>query len=387
MHYEPELTVVWILSFTLAVGAALRMLAIRFGLPYTVAMLLVGIGVGGLGRWLGGAHDGPNGLGAIFEQLSQGAMLSPDLIIFVFLPALVFESSFSVKVHTFRQNAGAILLQAIPVLLISTVCIGALMVALTAWTWTWNWIAALVFGALISATDPVAVVALLRELGAPKRLALLIEGESLLNDGTAIVTFTVLSGLLAGTTTFYIGDTVMRFLWVTGGGAGVGLLLAMLASAWLSRTFNAPLVEITITVVLAYAAMLLAESQLHVSGVMAVVTAGLWMSGPGRLQISPEVTHFLHRFWEMLSYFANTLIFFLVGLVISMQIGAAGLTGLFLIGMSFIGVVIVRFGLTYLSLPVMNQMTDPISMTSTACLLTASSACTAAVMAVTRGSR
>lgn len=362
MHASPEVGIVLIVCVTLAIGAALRTYAERFRVPYTIAMLLVGLGIG-----LIAARFGPGG-GAeaegLISLLSTAGSASPDLIILIFLPVLVFESAFALEAHALQKNLGAVVVLAGPALLLSTGAVGAMMVGLAAlpgFPLRWGWLEALVFGALISATDPVAVVGLLREVGAPKRLGLLIEGESLLNDGTAIVVFSVLLGLLTGGAELSAGGTLLDFVWVTAGGLGVGLALAVMASEWLSRTFNAPLVEITLTVVLAYSAMFLAEELLHVSGVMAVVAAGVWMSGRGRVHISPEVSHFLRRFWEMLSYLANTLIFFLVGFVIATRTPVARTPGLLLIGVTFIGIVLIRFGLLGLFRPLLSRVSDPIS--------------------------
>jgi Na+/H+ antiporter len=353
MHHGPELVVVLILCVALAIGAVMRMLASRVKIPYTIAMLLIGLGAGLLLEKA--PEDG------VLGMIGSGAHISPDLIIFIFLPALVFESAYSIRVHSFLRNLGAVAVLAVPALLVSTGLTAAVMVGLTGGGWEWGWIAALTFGALISATDPVAVVALLRELGAPKRLALLIEGESLLNDGTAIVVFSVLVGLLSGSADFALGGTIVSFLKVVSGGIGVGLLLGWITSSMMGRVFNDPLVEITLTVILAYAAMVVAEAILHVSGVMAIVTAGLWMSGPGKSRISPEVMHFLHRFWEMLAYLANTLIFFLVGLVAAGNIGHVTAGDLGLILVAYGAVVAVRFLVTFSFRPLMGMVADPVT--------------------------
>jgi NhaP-type Na+/H+ or K+/H+ antiporter len=351
MHHGPEFTIVFILCFTLAVGALLRQVCARLRIPYTIGVLLVGLAAGLVLHIT--HHDGP------FHLLTAGSKIGHELIIFVFLPALVFESAFSIKVHAFFKDLKPVVLLAVPALLVSTLLVGLLMFGLTHSGWGWSFTACLVFGALISATDPVAVVALLKELGAPKRLGLLIEGESLFNDGTAIVVFGVLLSLLAKGVPLHAGHTLLHFLLVTVGGILVGLVLAIACTAWLGRTFNDPLVEITITLLLAYLSMVLAEGMLHVSGVMAVVASGLWMSGPGRTAISPEVEHFLHRFWEMLSYLANTLIFFLVGLVIAAQGYGADLKALGLILVTYVGVMAIRGIIVMLFRPMMARVSYP----------------------------
>jgi NhaP-type Na+/H+ or K+/H+ antiporter/CRP-like cAMP-binding protein len=357
MHSGPEVTIALLLCFVLTAGAAMRTLSGKIGLPYTVMMLLVGL-LSGLG--LAALHES-SALPHELEAMVTRAPISPELIIFIFLPLLVFESSFATKVYAFRQDLGAILVLAVPVLLLSTLGIAALMVGLTSTSWAWGWLPALLFGALISATDPVAVVALLREAGAPKRLGVLIEGESLLNDGAAIAIFALLVGLLSGAGELGVSAAATHFLWLSAGGLLVGLALAMLVTGWLSRTFNSPLVEITLTLALAYGAMFLAEHVLHVSGVIAVVSAGLWMSARGRLQISPEVAQFLERFWEMLSYLANTLIFFLVGLVVATQVTLAEDFDLPLIYIAYLGIVALRFALIFLFRPLLGRVASPIS--------------------------
>lgn len=353
VHHGLEFTVVVIIVLSLTAGALMRELSRRLHVPYTIGLLLLGLLVGFVFRGELRSEQA-HGLGT---ALRAAASISPDLIIFVFLPALVFESAFALEVYGFRRNLSAIVWLAGPVLVVATVATAHAMVALTRGTWNWSLPAGLAFGALISATDPVAVVAILRELGAPKRLGVLIEGESLLNDGTSIVVFNALIGLLAGSVAaFDLGATSLEFLRVVAGGCAVGLALGMVVTFWLRRTFNEPLVEITLTLTLAYAGMLVAEGLFHVSGVMALVSAGLWMSGIGRTRISPEVAHFLHQFWEMLAYLANTLIFLLVGLVLAAQFHVAELGDLWLLIPGYLLVMAIRFAVSFGSLPLLARM-------------------------------
>ncbi len=355
MHHGPELTAVIVFCAALAVGALTRAFSKRTKFPYTVAMLGVGVAVG-LGLEYGDVEA------PVAEFLTSGPALSADLIIFVFLPALIFESAFALDVHAFRKNIGFVLFLAVPALLVATLLTALWMLGVTAGPlglsgWDWGWGAALVFGALISATDPVAVVSILRDVGAPKRLGLLIEGESLFNDGTAIVAFTVLLSLLAGGG-FDTQHAVFELLRVAGGGVAVGLVLAWVIGNWLARTFQDALVEITLTLVLAYAAMIFAEAVLHVSGVLAIVTAGVYLAGPGRTRISPEVAHFLHQFWELLAYIANTVIFLLVGFLIASHLHTARASTLGVIVLGFVGIVIIRFLVIFSVLPIINRLVD-----------------------------
>lgn len=346
MGHGPELFVVAVVCVVLAAGVALRSLRRFVKIPYTVGMLVLGVAAGLV----------------VDPEVAQRLHVSPDLIIFVFLPALIFESVLALDVHAFFENLGGMLLLAVPALLVSTALTAAAMVFITGGTWTWSWSVALVFGALISATDPVAVVALLREVGAPKRLGILIEGESLLNDGTAIVVFTVLVSLLAAPDApADLVSILGSFAIVVAGGVMVGLVLAILLWAWIGRIFDDPMVEITLTVVLAYLAMVVAESQLHVSGVIAIVVAGLWLAGPGRSSTSPEVSTFLHHFWELLSYGANTIIFFLVGVLVACQVPALSMAALMIALTSFVVIMVIRGLVVFSFRGLIGKIIDPIS--------------------------
>jgi len=357
MHGGPEFTSVLFVCITLGLGALARYFGRWLKLPYTIVVLLAGLAVGAILQ-----HPGIRDSLGVLASLQTGSDIAPDLIIFVFLPALVFESAFDLDAHAFRKELGGILIFAIPALLASTLLVGAWALLASGLSWDWTWMSALVFGALISATDPVAVVAILRETTSPERLSMLIEGESLMNDGTAIVVFSALMALLTSGTGHGIdlGHEVLGFLWVVGGGVGVGFLIAWTVSALISRTFNDALIEISLTIVAAYGAMFIAEGLLHVSGVMAVVTAGLYLSGPGQSLISPEVRHFLHRFWSMVTHIANTLIFFLVGLVIASQQQNAGLVDYEIIGLIFVGVVLLRFAVIFAFRPFVGLIATPL---------------------------
>ncbi|WP_442505741.1 cation:proton antiporter [Novipirellula sp. SH528] len=390
MHHGPEFTVVLIFGLALAIGAAMRLVLSRVRFPYTIAMLLIGLAAGFAIQATIGNYPAANGPSHVAEHVAGGAhensathtedaeqrgllfdlllligaagQISPDLIIFVFVPALVFESAFNLEVHRFRKNAGAVLVLAVPALLLATVATAGLMVVLTGSTWGWAWLPALVFGALISATDPVAVVAILSELGVSKRLGVLIEGESLLNDASAIVVFSILLTLLTGATeSIGVGSALFEFIRVSFGGLLVGVALSWAISSWIGRVFNDPLTEITLTLVLAYGCMVIGEGFFHVSGVTAVVVAGLWMSGWGRTQISPEVAHFLHRFWQMLGYIANTLIFFLVGLAMAPAIKTAEISDLVLIVLAWVGIMAIRFVLVFATQPINTRLSEGIT--------------------------
>eukprot|EP00903_Cladosiphon_okamuranus_P017333 g15970.t1 len=179
----------------------------------------------------------------------------------------------------------------------------------------WDWNTCLFFGAMTSATDPVAVVALMKELGVSERLAVLIEGESLLNDGTSIVVFSVFFDAASGIGSTSAGYVFQQFLRLGLGGPVVGFLTGMIGSFAIGYILEDHLSEITLTVVVCFSSFLLAEAtQIKVSGILSVVIAGLYMSLYGRPRISPSVQEPLHEFWSLWGYMANTVIFFLTGL-------------------------------------------------------------------------
>jgi CPA1 family monovalent cation:H+ antiporter len=233
--------------------------------------------------------------------------LTPELILALFVPPLVFEAAFHLNYAELQRNLPAILMLAIPGVILTTLIVGGLV----AWLTPLSLPMAMVFGALISATDPVAVVALFRSLGLPKRLTVLVEGESLLNDGTAIVIFNlVLAVALTGQ--FKPAEGVVEFVRVSAGGVAVGLVLGWLVARLIAR-IDDYLIETTLTTVLAFGSYLVAE-RLQFSGVLAVVTAGLINGNASAQGMSPTTRIVLVNFWEYVAFLANSLVFLLIGL-------------------------------------------------------------------------
>ncbi len=207
-------------------------------------------------------------------------------------------------------------------------------------------LASMLFGAVVSATDPVAVVALLKELGASKKLGTLIEGESLLNDGTAIVAFVLLIGVVTGAEAFlgtgsFIGSATIGFGKIGAAGGLVGVLIGLIAILWVRKVFNDPLIEITVVLVTAYAVFFICEHFFHVSGVLGLVALGIVMAGIGRTRISPEVEHFMHEFWEFTAFAANVIIFIVVGVVIAQKAHPTGMD-FAILGLVYLAIHVVR---------------------------------------------
>lgn len=323
---------------SILIGLLLRVVLKKSALlPYSVALLLAGILLGYIAKF-----DTQNVyLIELQSAFLVAGKLDAELILFIFLPALVFESAYSLEVHLFKRMFSQIALLAIPGLIICTI-LTALLVSSTL-PWQWPLTTALIFGAIVSATDPVAVVALLKEMCSRARLQTLLEGESLLNDGTAIVLFTLFLSLAINVeASFVLSDVVIEFLRVVSLGAIIGAVVAFLSLHFLERVFNDSLIEITLTLVMPYLVFYLAEHIFHASGVVAVVTLALIFAGPGRTRFSPEVHEALHHFWHSLSYLFNTLIFILVGIVIASRIEEVELASWYYLLIVYIGIFVIR---------------------------------------------
>jgi CPA1 family monovalent cation:H+ antiporter len=275
------------------------MLARRTRLPYTVVLVVAGLVLG-------------------ISNVLPGVQLTPGLILLVFLPPLIFEAAFHLDFDHLMENRRQIAILAIPAPLISTITVGGLLhlgVGLDLPN-------ALLFGALISATDPVSVLAMFRELGVPRRLAYIIEGESLFNDGIAIVMYRILA-LMILTGEFSLLGNIARFLVVILGGGMLGLISGYLFSTTIRR-IDDHLIEITLTTVLAYGTYLLADS-FQLSGVIAVVVAGVVAGNYGtRTGMSPTTKMTIASFWEYVAFIANSFVFLLIGIAIdpSLLIGS-----------------------------------------------------------------
>jgi len=276
------------LGFLLFVSAMVAMLCRRLHLPYTVGLVMAGMGL-------------------YFAHVYIKWHLSKELIFSVFLPPLVFEAALFIHWDQFKRDLPVVgLLATVGVLLAAAVTAAGMYYGLD-----WDWGSAIVFGILIAATDPVWVIATFKEVKVPHRLRLLMEAESLLNDGTAAVAFVAVLGILAGG--HQDAWSVSGTLFVTVlGGVLVGGALAYVLMLLAGRTPDY-LVEITFTTLAAYGSFYIAE-HFHLSGVLATLTAGLVV---GNFRSSAMITkagrNALEPFWEYAAFVANSLIFLLIG--------------------------------------------------------------------------
>jgi CPA1 family monovalent cation:H+ antiporter len=278
----------WLILIALIVALVTR----RTRIPYALALVITGLAIG-------------------IPRLLPQAHLDPGLLFSVFLPPLLFESAINLRIEPLRRNWKPITIYTLAGTVASTFIVGglaarALQIPVAA---------GLVFGALISTTDPISVIAIFRRLGADRRLTLIMEAESLFNNDTAVVLFTVMMGVLAGGHISYAAS-IWEFARLVVGGALLGIGCGWLASR-VHYELDDHLVEITLTSVVAFGSYLSAET-LHVSGVMAVVSAGLVIGNYGMQNaMSPGTRLAVSAFWEYAAFVVNSIVFLLIGIEVA----------------------------------------------------------------------
>jgi len=338
----------------LLIAALVGMAARRLRVPYTLALVVAGLV-----------------LGFVHLDALHGVALQPQILLLLLLPALLFEAAFHVDVHEFRRNIVPILTLAVPGVLVAVSATAGLLyvsLGLSGLVPSFGLDHAFLFAAVISATDPVSVLALFRTLGVDKRLYLLVEGESLLNDGVAVVVFFIVAAVLGidighggeahavhGTAEI-VSMAIKQFAWMAGVGTLTGLAIGGAVSA-LTKQIDDHLVEVTLTTIVAYGSFLVAE-QLHASGVLSTVAAGIVMGSLGRnygMSVSTRVA--VEDFWEYAAFLANSFVFLLVGLELD-----AGTMSTYApaIAVAFAMVCIGRATAVYGLIPIANRFAEPI---------------------------
>ncbi len=307
---------VYLSVFTLVLfSLGINILSLKTRIPYTVLLVI------------GGSLLVPLSEIDAFSFVTS-FQLTPELLFFVFLPILIFESAYNIKIRNIKENKFAISLLAIVGLLISTFFIG----------YVGHWVfqllgfdipllVTLLFGAIISATDPVAVLSLFKEYGAPHRLTLIFEGESLFNDGTAFAIFLVLLEIMLngfhGATTVLQG--IFSFFTMIVGGGVFGLLMGFIFSKLIEWVKGNEHLEITLTLLVAHFTFLLAEliseklviygHHIHFSSIIATLVSSIVMGNFGRFKMSAGVEDYMEKFWSYFAFLSNSLVFILMGLL------------------------------------------------------------------------
>ncbi len=258
--------------------------------PYTIALVLVGLVVAVL-------------------KLTPAIHISHDVTFTLILPPLLFQGAMHMDLERLRNNWKAIAMLAIPGVVCSTFLIGFLIHSFLGI----EFIYALLFGALITPTDPISVLSILKKVGAPERLRAILEGESLFNDGTGVVVFSIILAMTTGVHDFNATDAIMKFFMVAGGGTLVGLAVGFIGFKILQK-LNDHLLEVALTVVMTFGTPLLAE-HFHMSGIIAVVVAGLIIGNYGKIySMSEKTRETLETFWEVIDFVINSLLFLVIGI-------------------------------------------------------------------------
>jgi CPA1 family monovalent cation:H+ antiporter len=291
-----------ILSHTLGllvIAILTAIVARRVRLPYTVGLVGAGIAI-------------------TFARIDTGVELTHDIIFDAILPSLLFEAAFNIHWAELRRDAAPVLTLAIFGVLISAVVVAAGLTGFLGWPFS----SALIFGVLIAATDPIAVIAMFKDTGIKGRLRLLVESESLLNDGVAAVLFALVLAWAQHTgeaaTPLLVGKALLL---TTGGGVLTGLACGGAAILVAGRTTD-HLVETALTLVAAYGSFFTAE-HFGMSGVLATVSAGLLMGNVGALvettegPLTSRGRDFVLAFWDFAAFIANSIIFLLIGLTVA----------------------------------------------------------------------
>jgi monovalent cation:H+ antiporter, CPA1 family len=332
-----------VITALLVVVGFCQPLAAYLKLPPPVLLGVVGVSLGGFPAVMSqlGWSTQTDVFGDIFTELP----VSSGTFIYVFLPLLVFEAGIATDVRRMLEDAAPILLLAVVATLITTALIG-----LALWPVSGvPLVVCLLLGAVVATTDPAAVIAIFRDIGAPARLTRLVEGEALLNDAAAIALFAVLLGMIASAREPNIGTGLSEFF-ISFIGGGVLGLLAGRALLWLIPLVRDDrLAEATLTVALAYGVFIAAERLFHVSGIVAVLGAGLAISALGRSRIAPYNWSFLTDLWEQIAFWARSLIFVLASILVPRLLGDVGIHEVLLlvvlIAAAFSARILVLFGL------------------------------------------
>jgi Na+:H+ antiporter len=303
----------------LAVACLVAIAAKRVRMPYTVALVLVGIAVG-------------------FFHVLEPMALSGDVLMLVFLPPLLFEGTLAMDLGILRARWLEVGVLALPVTLLSFALTGGLIHLVSGYSWP----VALLVAAMLAPTDPVSVLATFRSLGVPRPVAMLVEGESVFNDGIGVVLFLVVARALEGASDAPLAIATLFTIEVVGG-LLVGSVAAYLIHRLMAR-LDDHLVEVVISLSLAYGVYLLADA-MHVSGVMAVVAAGLIIGNYAKVHsMSPATRLALTAFWEVAAYIANSLVFLLMGIALQSS-DLAPMAGRFVL--TFLGLTLGRLAIIW----------------------------------------
>lgn len=336
-----------IASLFLVIGAG-EPLAARLRLPYSVILAALGVMIASGATFLL-RTDLTDALNPVAEAILNLPIRS-NVFLYVFLPTLLFQATLGMNLRRMADDWAPILVLAVVAVVAATFAVGYAL----SWTSSLPLAACLLVGAIVSTTDPSAVVSIFRSISAPRRLARIVEGESLLNDAAAIALFGLFIGFVTlGIPDPQLGQAFTRFPLLIAGGAAVGWVAARLAVVLMGLFGRHELAQISVSVALPYLAYIGAEQSIGASGVIAVVAAGatLNLTAPGRL--APQAWINLREVWDVLAHWAGALIFILAALLIPRLLEEVRITDLGLIGVVVLAAIAARAAILFGVLPLL----------------------------------
>ena len=341
----------------LVVISLIQPLARRLKVAPSVVLALVGTAIGVLASWLlyTPSTDAFNQIAAVFVNLP----LNSQGILHLFLPVLLFQTTLTLDVRRMADDAGVIFVMAVVAVVVATAFIGFALSPFTAVPL----VACLLLGAIVATTDPVAVVAIFRDIGAPARLGRLVEGESLLNDAAAIALFVILLGSLTGTSAPTLAGGLELFLWSFSGGIALGYLGGQVLVRLLPLVRDFRLAQVTLSVAMPYLVYTIAENLVGVSGVVAVVVAGIVINLAGPSRVTPDGWTYLNDVWDQMAFWASSLIFMLASILIPKLLVDVGWYDIALLAIVVVAALAARAVILFGLLPLMSllQLSQPVS--------------------------
>lgn len=344
-------TLVGIVAALFVVISLSEPLADWLRLPYTVVLAVIGTLIGAAATVLVQHDEVVTELAPALEIFEFS--IRANVFLYVLLPTLLFQVSLGLNLRRMAEDWVPIIVMAVVAVVLATFAIGLALQPFTGL----SLVACLMLGAIVATTDPSAVVSIFRNIAAPQRLTRIVEGESLLNDAAAIALFGFfLTFVMLGVPNPTVQDALVGFPILIFGGAAIGWSMGRICLRVLSTLGRFPLAQISLSVALPYFTYIIAEQALGVSGVIAVVMAGMTLNylGPGRM--APMNWTNLREVWDVLAHWAGALIFLLAALLVPRLLGDMRLYDLFLIGVVVVAATTARLFMLYVVLPLLTAL-------------------------------
>lgn len=334
----------------LVIISLIQPLARRLGLAPSVLLAVVGVAIGSAATWLmhTSQTDAFNEIADVFVNLP----LDSSGILNLFLPILLFQTTLTLDVRRMAEDGAVVFTMAVVAVLVATAFIGVALAPFSGM----SLIACLLLGSIVATTDPVAVVAIFRDIGAPARLARLVEGESLLNDAAAIALFVLLLDALLWDQKPTATDAARLFAWSFAGGIALGYAGAQILVRLLPLVREFRLAQVTLSFALPYLVYVIAEHMAGVSGVVAVVAAGIVINLVGPSRVTPDGWTYLNDVWDQIAFWASSLIFMLASILIPKLLVDVGWADLGLLVIVIVSALVARAVVLFGLLPLMSMM-------------------------------